>query len=312
MGGEDIVHHLSDLIPPSLPRSARDYGTLSCWAHNTVGTQADPCRFTVVEAGPPESVANCTLVNLTVETLEVKCTPGSDGGLPQRFEARVFASPTNTLVTTMVEDAPTFHVGGLTPGQDYVITVTAVNDKGSSKPQEIDAVRLKVAEKRMGDVSAPPVPPLVVVFLGLVGGFVLLLLLGILLTRVRSNRCSCLRHDGRGDTNAGAIVSATETPTNTTTRSSSSAHAAAHTRTAHALREEEEEEAPDVLRTVNETAQLLEGPICPEVIPVRQPPPYSHHKPLMKEGVQLGPGGVGGLYRDPGSPRHLPHDESFV
>ncbi|XP_042859976.1 hemicentin-2-like [Penaeus japonicus] len=33
------------------PRSARDYGTLSCWAHNTVGTQADPCRFTVVEAG---------------------------------------------------------------------------------------------------------------------------------------------------------------------------------------------------------------------------------------------------------------------
>ncbi|ROT74246.1 hypothetical protein C7M84_007238 [Penaeus vannamei] len=178
-----------------------------------------------------------------------------------------------------------------------------------SIPLTSSSLHLPVAEKRMGDVSTPPVPPLVVVFLGLVGGFVLLLLLGILLTRVRSNRCSCLRHEGRGDTNAGGIVSATGTPTNTTTKSSSSAHATAHTRPAHTLREDEEEEAPDVLRTVNETAQLLEGQICPEVIPVRQPPPYSHHKPLMKEGVQLGPGGVGGLYREPGSPRHLPHDE---
>ena len=35
------------------PKSARDYGTLSCWATNVVGTQAEPCRFTVNEAGNP-------------------------------------------------------------------------------------------------------------------------------------------------------------------------------------------------------------------------------------------------------------------
>ena len=33
------------------PKSSRDYGTLSCWVINPVGTQAEPCRFTVVEAG---------------------------------------------------------------------------------------------------------------------------------------------------------------------------------------------------------------------------------------------------------------------
>ena len=33
------------------PGSPRDYGTLSCWATNSVGTQAEPCRFTVIEAG---------------------------------------------------------------------------------------------------------------------------------------------------------------------------------------------------------------------------------------------------------------------
>ncbi|XP_037796427.1 opioid-binding protein/cell adhesion molecule-like [Penaeus monodon] len=107
------------------PRSSRDYGTLSCWATNEVGTQADPCRFTVVEAGPPERVGNCMLVNLTVSTLEVECTPGSDGGLQQKFVARVYAAPTHTLVATLEEDTPRFCVGGLTPGQDYLITITA-------------------------------------------------------------------------------------------------------------------------------------------------------------------------------------------
>ncbi|KAG7162552.1 Synaptogenesis protein syg-2-like 2, partial [Homarus americanus] len=171
-------------------RSPRDYGTLSCWATNAVGTQADPCRFTVIEAGPPERVDKCVLVNLTSGSLEVGCTPGNDGGLKQRFVARVYAAPTHALLATLEEDTPRFHVGGLTPGQDYLITVTAVNAKGASLPQQIDAVRLKVAEKRMVEVggSSPPVSPLVGVFLGLVGGFVLLLLAGVLLTRARSNR----------------------------------------------------------------------------------------------------------------------------
>lgn len=40
-----------------------------------------------------------------------------------------------------------FHVSGLTPGQDYLITVTAVNAKGESPPEEIDAVRLKVSPR---------------------------------------------------------------------------------------------------------------------------------------------------------------------
>ncbi|KAK4310318.1 hypothetical protein Pmani_018136 [Petrolisthes manimaculis] len=189
----EVEQHRFTVLPGTsildyTPRSARDYGTLSCWATNSVGTQADPCRFTVVEAGPPERVTNCVLVNLTVGTLEVECMSGSDGGKPQHFVARVFAAPTHTLIATLQEPTPRFHVGDLTPGQDYLITVTAVNAKGNSEPEEIDAVRLKVAEKRMGEVSEPPVSPLVGVFLGLVGGFVLLLMAAVVLSRARSNR----------------------------------------------------------------------------------------------------------------------------
>lgn len=281
------------------PRSARDYGTLSCWATNTVGTQVDPCRFTVVEAGPPERVANCVLVNLTVGTLEVGCTPGSDGGLPQHFVARVYAAPTQALLATLEEPAPRFHVSGLTPGQDYLITVTAVNAKGASDPEEIDAVRLKVAEKRMVEVTPAPVSPLVGVFLGLVGGFVFLLLAGVFLSRGRYHRCRCWSHQQAAeDTTRSSPPPSTTTTTTTTTPTT-------HARTV-SLQGQERRAAPDVLRTIN--AQLLESDICPEIISARvPPPPYTRTQPtVLRESPATTTAG-----RTP-SPILLPHHESFV
>ena len=96
-------------------------------------------------SGPPESVRDCMLVNHTVGTLEVRCAPGGDGGSPQRFVARVFDSLTNKKFAKLEALQPKFHVTGLIPGQDYVVTITAVNDKGTSKAEQIDAIRLKVS-----------------------------------------------------------------------------------------------------------------------------------------------------------------------
>ncbi|XP_069958180.1 roundabout homolog 3-like [Cherax quadricarinatus] len=199
------------------PRSSRDYGILSCWATNTVGTQADPCQFTVLEAGPPERVEDCQLVNHTGGTLEVRCSPGNDGGLPQWFVGRVYDATTHTLLDTLEEAVPRFQVGGLTPGQDYLITITAINEKGASEPEEIDAIRLKVAEKRMGEVSSVGVSPLVGVFIGLVGGFVGLLLLGVSLTLLRSYRCRCLRPTESGRDAGGVGPPSPTTKTTPTT-----------------------------------------------------------------------------------------------
>ena len=33
-----------------IPASQRDYGTLTCWGHNTIGRQTEPCVFQVVPA----------------------------------------------------------------------------------------------------------------------------------------------------------------------------------------------------------------------------------------------------------------------
>ena len=96
---------------------------------------------------------NCVLVNLTITSLEVGCTAGRDGGRQQWFKAQVYAATTHRLLATLEETTPRFRVDGLTPGQDYLITVTAVNDKGASRPMEISAVRLKASSSHKSTIN---------------------------------------------------------------------------------------------------------------------------------------------------------------
>ncbi|XP_038110464.1 hemicentin-2 isoform X1 [Culex quinquefasciatus] len=67
------------------PVTEQDYGTLSCWASNEIGTQSEPCLYQMILADLPAPVANCTVYNRTQQFAEVQCAPGYDGGLPQMF-----------------------------------------------------------------------------------------------------------------------------------------------------------------------------------------------------------------------------------
>ncbi|XP_076065557.1 nephrin-like isoform X2 [Oratosquilla oratoria] len=329
------------------PRSARDYGMLACWATNSVGPQAEPCWFTVTEAGPPEPVRNCVLMNQTMGSLEVKCTEGEDGGLEQRFVANVYNARTHELQATLNALSPRFHVAGLEPNQDYAVTIKAVNKKGESETVQIDAITLKVAEKRMVDVDVSPVSPLVGVFLGLIGGFVLLLTAGIILTRARANRCNCLRsrENDRGSPSSGVPTGATTASSTVSLPTKKSVERLRDSRKCND-NEDEEGEGPDVVKIA--TAQLLKGPKPPEVISSstsmvggfscaglagtlrhQQQQPQLHHpqqqpqpQPQQQEHMQH-PGNKGGghpssngsalMYRaGDASPYHLHRDESFV
>ncbi|CAL4193578.1 unnamed protein product, partial [Meganyctiphanes norvegica] len=86
--------------------------------------------------------------------------------------------------------------------------------------------------------------------------------------------------------------------------------------------DEDEDEGPDVVKTANETAQLLESPNCPEIIPSsRRSASFHHNKGVPSGANSMGSGPLStssganrlsDIYRDPGSPRHLGLDESFV
>lgn len=42
-----------------------DYGTVSCWASNTIGVQRIPCLFQIIVAGKPYPLQNCSAVQST-------------------------------------------------------------------------------------------------------------------------------------------------------------------------------------------------------------------------------------------------------
>lgn len=48
-GRSHAVETVSELL--YVPKNERDFGTLACWAKNSIGKQTEPCLFQVVPAG---------------------------------------------------------------------------------------------------------------------------------------------------------------------------------------------------------------------------------------------------------------------
>ncbi|XP_066907688.1 nephrin [Halyomorpha halys] len=161
------------------PIADLDYGTLSCWAENSIALQSIPCLFQVVAAGKPYPVRNCTIGNETSTSIVVTCQAGSDGGLPQHFFLEVFVGEFKRVNITASE-IPYFQITELQPEIPYTFLVYAVNSKGRSSPTTIGDVVLKDFDKRGGEEVDVSIPPAVVIASG-VG--VIIIILAIFVSR---------------------------------------------------------------------------------------------------------------------------------
>lgn len=161
-----------------------ELGWLACWASNDVGNQRVPCLFRIMPAALPEAPSNCEIDN---EIL--RCEPGHDGGLAQRFllealEVRPRAQDTlhdneiSTLndqsisgrglteaVYRVRNDKPQFALDALSPGR-YTLLVYAETPRGrSSRPAALHSVPIRTTNDldRPGSLQtltpAPPPPP---------------------------------------------------------------------------------------------------------------------------------------------------------
>ncbi|XP_025422622.1 hemicentin-1-like [Sipha flava] len=117
-----------------------DFGTLLCWATNSLTTQARPCVYHIVPAGRPDPPRNCMPVNVTSTRFTVHCEPGYGGGLPQHLACKVRTTTGDR--PDAVETSYRGRVGnsavevtGLRPSTRYVALVYAANAKGSSPGQ---------------------------------------------------------------------------------------------------------------------------------------------------------------------------------
>ena len=101
--------------------------------------------------GKPQSVQNCTLTNETSSSVEVKCHPGYNGGLPQVFILEVYTPYSSSPICNLTEkEYPIFYLSNLQPDVILKICVSAVNSKGRSQAVVLEELRFKNPEKRTG------------------------------------------------------------------------------------------------------------------------------------------------------------------
>ncbi|CAG9813037.1 unnamed protein product [Phaedon cochleariae] len=121
----------------------------------------------IVGMSRPSQLQNCTLINQTSNSIQVDCTDGFDGGLPQSFLMQVLELPSlrPRLNLTSYRSPPTFTAVGLDGGASYRLALYAVNAKGMSDPTLIDPVTFKGVAKLQGTTAAMPVSPLLMALL---------------------------------------------------------------------------------------------------------------------------------------------------
>ncbi|KAG7164444.1 hypothetical protein Hamer_G003650 [Homarus americanus] len=190
------------------PNTELDYGTLLCWGINSVGQQRHPCIFHVFPAGHPDPVHNCSVYNLSVTVVNVRCVAGFDGGLPQTFILELYQPGVDHLLANASSLVPVFTVGGLPPGMTFRARVYSYNNKGRAETLSLHVYTIKdLAEKRTVKPSPPPekqqkeellVQPIVAVVVGVLGG--LLLVVGVICALVRLQYGRRSRQCGRAET----------------------------------------------------------------------------------------------------------------
>lgn len=121
-----------------------------------------PANFPVIGltlvSGKPFPVRNCTLANQTYTSVEVRCVPGYDGGLPQKFVLEVYHGDVDYLASSQPlynvsnPDEPSFALAGLEASVEagVHVAVYAMNAKGRSQPVILSEVTYRDAEKRTG------------------------------------------------------------------------------------------------------------------------------------------------------------------
>ncbi|CAN8005193.1 unnamed protein product, partial [Ixodes hexagonus] len=133
------------------PQGEDDFGFLLCWGTNEVGKQLKPCNFTVVPAGPPDPVINCSQVNGTEDSVSFECSEGAwDGGVsPVSFlaELRELDSGQRLLANGSSLGSPSFTFFGLPGGSSFRVQLYSINSKGHKTPTRFIVSTLRPAEK---------------------------------------------------------------------------------------------------------------------------------------------------------------------
>nr|XP_027225534.1 uncharacterized protein LOC113817663 [Penaeus vannamei] len=117
--------------------------------------------------------------------IEVECTAGFDGGLPQTFFMEVYDSSTSALHRNLSSSEPVFVLTSLRPGLAFLMVTYAANSKGRSASFKLETFTLKVAEKRTGPPTLFEFTPVLGVVIGVVLALILMALVIMVVMKMR-------------------------------------------------------------------------------------------------------------------------------
>jgi len=126
-----------------IPRTEMDYGSLLCWAENSVGKQTEPCVFQLLPAKKPGSVTNCSVSDIGISSFHIECIEGNDGGINQSFSLEIRDLVTGSVVSNQTSETLKFIVNGLKPGQVVNTTIHSYNTVGNSEKVTLKVVTLE-------------------------------------------------------------------------------------------------------------------------------------------------------------------------
>jgi len=194
----NVFNDETQSVAQYVPMTELDYGSLLCWGINELGKQEEPCVFSILPAGKPDPVSNCSVDNRTYTAVIVSCQPGYDGGVAQQFVLEIIPSaffPTLDIQNKIESiHYPQFRIENLPAGTEFKVVVYAKNEKGFSEKTEVRFWTMRIAteigEKRILPATHDgPVPvkvtPIVWIFMAIISVLVLMIILIGLILRAR-------------------------------------------------------------------------------------------------------------------------------
>lgn len=164
------------------PVSDVDYGTLGCKATNLAGEQISPCVYTLLPATRPDPPANCTVYNLTDDSLDLLCSPGYDGGLQCIYIVEVWAE--DGLVVNASNGGALWNLRRLGANRQLQMKVYAANSRGRSEHVTLSVETALKLSPRTEPQEVWEVNWAVGVFLGAALTIALILCLALIATRI--------------------------------------------------------------------------------------------------------------------------------
>ncbi|KAH9404633.1 hypothetical protein TYRP_000459, partial [Tyrophagus putrescentiae] len=155
------------------PNSTQHYGTIECTAKNDVGIQVIPCKYHIIDSGPPNFPFHCLLHNQSVTQVSIQCSSERHGNdvnyalnsktavsqtifvHPITFYVAEVYDKSGSLVQNLTLSPPmppnssafNFLIGHLAESSIYKVRIYATNSKGKSDQIWISAPTLRKAEK---------------------------------------------------------------------------------------------------------------------------------------------------------------------